>query len=147
MHPGLVDYVFKDVGESKDCLLGMMESYGLIAAFNDVNAGVKRYLVPALLSSLSKEDVTKPSSGEPCALYFDFVKGFIPHGLFHQFVCQIIRTCQDLNCVQMPLLHRNFAQFVLGYYYFIVLCEKRFIKVTGHCDTGIASNALKHIGI
>ena len=130
--PLLADHVFQDMDKSKrHDLLHMMESYGLIAAFKDVageSPDKECYLVPSLLTSLPDNE-EKLSPDDPCPLYFIFPKGFLPHGLFHQFVCKLISTCSDLGCKCTPLLHRNFAQFVLGDYALVIVCGKKSIKV------------------
>ena len=132
LESAIIDHVFSDVDESKKRdLLHMMESYGLIAPFKDVSGespDEECYLVPSLLTSLP-DNKEKLSSDDPCPLYFNFLKGFLPYGLFHQFVCKLISTCSELGCKDTPLLHRNFAQFVLGDYALVIVCGKRSIKV------------------
>ena len=128
----IINHVFSDVDESKKRdLLYIMESYGLIAAFKDVageSPDEECYLVPSLLTSLPDNE-EKLSPDDPCPLYFIFPKGFLPHGLFHQFVCKLISACVELGCKGTPLIHRNFAQFVLGDYTLVIVSGKRSIKV------------------
>lgn len=132
LESAIINHVFNDVDKSKKRdLLHMMESYGLIAAFKDVSGDSpdeECYLVPSLLTSLPDNE-GKLSPDDPCPLYFNFPKGFLPHGLFYQFVCKLISTCSDLGCKCKPLLHRNFAQFVFGDYTLVIVCGKRSIKV------------------
>ena len=139
--PSLVDHVFRGVDESKkQVLLDMMKSYGLIAAFTDVSGespDEECYFVPALLTSLPDDQKADLSYDDPCPLYFNFPKGFLPHGSFHHFVCKIINTCSELGCTSKPILRHNFAQLLVGEgdcYALVIVCGKRSIKVRGYRD-------------
>ena len=110
-----------------------MELFGLIAKFSALPTDVK-YFVPALLKS-PPEDLAKlePSPTDPCPLYLHFVNGFVPHGLFSQFVSRSISWCSKIGSTQPPNLYRDGAWFVLGQqiiHDMILICKKKFIKIS-----------------
>ena len=114
----------------------MMELYGLIAKFSFVLSASEeeqRYFVPAQLrSSPSGLCEIKPSKCDPCPLYLHFLDGFVPHGLFPQFLSRCIRRCSELGSTQAPNLYHNGARFFIGkqtIHNLILICKKRFIKI------------------
>ena len=132
----LVDHVFSKFiqqGLVKEDILDMMERFGLIAKFSPSPSDVK-YFVPAQLKS-SPEDLSKmePSPTDPCPLYLHFVDGFVPHGLFSQFVSRSIVWCSEIGSTRPPNLYQNGAWFVIGRHIIhdmILICKKRFIKIS-----------------
>ncbi|KAK2561497.1 Cyclic GMP-binding protein C [Acropora cervicornis] len=93
----LVDHVFSkfiDKGLCKQDILDLMELHGLIAKFSiatDENQDEQRYFVPTQLrSSPSALCEIKPSRCDPSPLVIHFLDGFVPHGLFPQFVSKFI---------------------------------------------------------
>ncbi len=134
----LVDHVFADriqKGLSKEDILNMTELYGLIAKFSFLQADgehEERYFVPAQLrSSPSVLFEIKPSDCDPCPLYLEFLDGFVPHGLFAQFLSRCIRWCSERGPKTAPNLYQNGARFFIGkqaIFDLILICRKRFIK-------------------
>ncbi|XP_074630317.1 uncharacterized protein LOC141889063 isoform X2 [Acropora palmata] len=93
----LVDHVFSkfiDKGLCKQDILDLMELHGLIAKFSiatDENQDEQRYFVPTQLrSSPSALCEIKPSRCDPSPLVIHFLEGFVPQGLFPQFVSKFI---------------------------------------------------------
>ncbi|XP_068689640.1 uncharacterized protein [Montipora foliosa] len=135
----LVDHVFSDLikkGHLKQDILEMMELYGLIAKFSSgmptsENKEEPVYFVPAQLrSSPSELCEIKPSERDPCPLFVHFLDGFVPHGLFPQFVSRCISWCSESGFKETPKLFNNGARFLLGKQIILALiCRKRFIKV------------------
>ncbi|XP_068699869.1 uncharacterized protein [Montipora foliosa] len=135
----LVDHVFSDFvkkGHLKQDILEMMELYGLIAKFSSgmptlENKEEPIYFVPTqLTSSPSELCEIKPSERDPCPLFVHFLDGFVPHGLFPQFVSRCISWCSENGFKETPKLFNNGARFLLGKQIILALiCRKRFIKV------------------
>ena len=137
----LVDHVFADSlqkGLPKEDILNMMELYGLIAKFSFLTPDgehEERYFVPCQLRS-SPSDLyeIKPSVNDPCPLYLDFPDGFVPHGFFPQLLSRCIKWCSaEYSSKEAPNLYHNGARFFIGkqtIFYLILICRKRFIKVT-----------------
>ncbi|XP_068754011.1 uncharacterized protein [Montipora capricornis] len=135
----LVDHVFSDFiekGLRKQDILGMMELYGLIAKFSSgmsisENEEEQIYFVPSqLTSSPSELCEIKPSERDPCPLFVHFLDGFVPHGLFPQFVSKCISWCSENGFKETPKLYNSGASFLLGkHIIFALICRKRFIKV------------------
>ena len=114
----------------------MMELYALIAKFSSgmptsENKEEPIYFVPTqLTSSPSELCEIKPSERHPCPLFVDFLDGFVPHGLFPQFVSRCISWCSENGFKETPKLFNNGASFSLGkHIIFALICRKRFIKV------------------
>ena len=135
----LVDHVFADLiqkGLSKEDILNMMELFGLIAKISFLPADgdpEQRYFVPAQLRS-SPTDLyeIKPSDCDPCPLYLHFPDGFVPHGLFAQFLSRCIKWCSEYSPKETPNLYQDGARFFIGkqtIFDLILICGKRFIKV------------------
>ncbi|XP_068689636.1 uncharacterized protein [Montipora foliosa] len=139
LRTALVDYVFADFiekGLQKQDILEMMELYGLIAKFSSgmstsENEEEPLYFVPTQLTSSSSELCEiKPSERDPCPLFVDFLDGFVPHGLFPQFVSRCISWCSENGFKETPKLFNNGARFSLGKQIILALiCRKRYIKV------------------
>ncbi|XP_068754007.1 uncharacterized protein [Montipora capricornis] len=139
LKPDLVDHVFSDFikkGLRKQDILEMMELYGLIAKFSSgmstsENEEEQTYFVPTQLTlSPSELCEIKPSERDPCPLFLDFLDGFVPHGLFPQFVSRCISWCSENGFKETPKLFNNGASFSLGkQIIFALICRKRFIKV------------------
>jgi hypothetical protein len=135
----LVDHVFKETiknGEAKEDILAMMEDYGLIAKFGRVEDSENlHYFVPAQLKSSPEGllDVEpSPSSDGPCALYFHFLDGFIPHGLYNCLVSKLIAWCSFNGYTHKPKLFRSVSHHFIGgcsQYELFLICRKRFVKV------------------
>ncbi|XP_068756061.1 uncharacterized protein [Montipora capricornis] len=135
----LVDDVFSDFikkGHLKQDILEMMELYGLIAKFSSGMPTSESkeepvYFVPTQLrSSPSELCEIKPSERDPCPLFVHFLDGFVPHGLFPQFVSKCISWCSENGFKEEPTLRNNGARFCLGKQIILALiCRKRFIKV------------------
>ena len=132
----LVDHIFsKFIQQSvaKEDILDMMEQFGLIGRFFSPATGVK-YFVPAQLKS-PPDDLCKlePSLTDPCPLYFYFLDGFVPHGLFTWLVSRSISWCSKTWQTSLPNLYQNGAWFLLNMRQIIcdliLLCKKSFIKV------------------
>ncbi|CAH3157474.1 unnamed protein product [Pocillopora meandrina] len=129
-----VDYVFSSFigpGIIREDILDMMEQFGLIAKFS-VSPNEEKYFVPAQLKS-SPVELCKmePSSTDPCPLYFLFVHGFVPHGLFLQLVSRSIRWCSKTWAMHQPTLYHNGAWFIIGkdIHDFVLICKTGFVKV------------------
>ncbi|XP_068699861.1 uncharacterized protein [Montipora foliosa] len=139
LNPGLLDHVFSDFiekGLRKQDILEMMELYGLIAKFSSgmstsENEEEQTYFVPTQLTlSPSELCEIKPSERDPCPLFVHFLDGFVPHGLFPQFVSRCISWCSESGFKETPKLFNNGARFLLGKQIILALiCRKRFIKV------------------
>ena len=139
LRTALVDHVFADFIEKgllKQDILEMMEHYGLIAKFSSEmstseNEEEPLYFVPTqLTSSPSELFEIKPSKRDPCPLFVHFLDGFVPHGLFPQFVSRCISWCSENGFKETPKLFNNGARFLLGKQIMLALiCRKRFIKV------------------
>lgn len=135
----LIDHVFTDFiekGLNKQDILEMMELYGLIAKFSCLsseNEDEHKYFVPAQLrSSPAGLCQLKPSSWDPCPLYVHFLDGFVPHGLFPQFLSKCIVWCSEHGLKQAPQLFNNGARLFIGsqtVFDLNLICKKRFIKV------------------
>ncbi|XP_068754008.1 uncharacterized protein [Montipora capricornis] len=135
----LVDHVFSDFiekGLRKQDILEMMELYGLIAKFSSgmsisENEEEQIYFVPSqLTSSPSELCEIKPSERDPCPLFVHFLDGFVPHGLFPQFVSKCISWCSENGFKETPKLYNSGASFLLKkHIIFALICRKRFIKV------------------
>ena len=136
----LVDHVFTDFiqkGLNKQDILGMMELYGLIAKFSCLSPGREQeqtYFVPCQLRSPPSGlcEIT-PSENDPCPLYVHFLDGFVPHGLFPQLLSKCIHWCSEQGLKQAPQLYLNGARLFIamqGIFDLILICRKRFIKVT-----------------
>lgn len=137
----LVDHVFEDFidnrkGLFKEDILDMMELYGLIAKFSCLSSESEheqRYFVPAQLrSSPAGLCEIKPSRSDPCSLYLHFLNGFVPHGLFSQFLSRCISWCSKHGTKQAPQLYNNGARLFIGVqaiFDLVLICRKRFIKV------------------
>ena len=112
----------------------MMELYGLIAKLSSTsdNKEEQTYFVPTQLNSPpSVLNEIMPSFGDPCPIFLHFLDGFVPHGLFPQFLSRCITWCSE-NGITTPQLFNNGARFFLGKpfdFNLILLCRKRFIKV------------------
>ncbi|XP_068753968.1 uncharacterized protein [Montipora capricornis] len=141
LRTALVDYVFADFIEKgllKQDILEMMELYGLIAKFSSEmstseNEEEQIYFVPTQLRSspLGLCEI-KPSELDPCPLFVHFLDGFVPHGLFPQFVSRCIGWCSENGFKETPQLFNDGARFLLGkpiICALILICRKRFIKV------------------
>ena len=114
----------------------MMELYGLIAKFSCLSSESEheqRYFVPAQLrSSPAGLCEIKPSKSDPCSLYVHFLNGFVPHGLFSQFLSRCISWCSKHGIKQAPQLYNNGARLFIGVqaiFDLVLICRKRFIKV------------------
>jgi hypothetical protein len=126
--------VFKETiknGEAKEDILAMMEDYGLIAKFEDSKK--LHYFVPYQLKS-SPEGLldVEPSLSDPCALYFHFLDGFIPHGLYNHIVSKLIAWCSFKRYTHKPKLYRSVSHHFIGgsgQYELLLICRKRFVKV------------------
>ena len=137
----LVDHVFEDFidnrkGFFKEDILDMMELYGLIAKFSCLSSESKheqRYFVPAQLrSSPAGLCAIEPSKSDPCSLYLHFLNGFVPHGLFSQFLSRCMSWCSKHGIKQAPQLYNNGARLFVGMqaiFNLVLICRKRFIKV------------------
>ena len=132
----LVDDVFSKFiqqGIIKDDILNMMEQFGLIAKFSLSPSDVK-YFVPAQLKTPLKDFCQMaPSYADPCPLYFHFVHGFVPHGLFSQLVSKFIPWCCKTWPSQHPKLYQHGAWLTIAIekqiHDFVVICKKSFIKI------------------
>ena len=133
----LVNHVFADLikqGLGKQDMLDMMELYGLIAKFcpSSTDNQVK-YFVPAQLrASPTGLSEIKQSASDPCPLYFHFLDGFVPQGLFMQVVSRCIHWCSEHGPKRAPNLYHNGARFFVGKQTIndlILICKKQFIKV------------------
>ena len=114
----------------------MMELFGLIVKISFPPADgdpEQRYFVPAQLrSSPSGLYEIKPSDCDPCPLYLQFPDGFVPHGLFAQFLARCIKWCSECGPKTAPNLYQNGARLYIGKqptFQLILICRKRFIKV------------------
>ncbi|XP_015775395.1 PREDICTED: uncharacterized protein LOC107353578 isoform X3 [Acropora digitifera] len=140
----LVDHVFSkfiDKGLCKQDILDMMELHGLIAKFSiatdenqdEQNIGEQIYFVPTQLrSSPSALCEIKPSGCDPSPLVIHFLDGFVPHGLFPQFVSKFIHWCSENRLKETPQLYNNGARLFIGkqvIFALILICRKRFIKI------------------
>ena len=140
----LVDHIFSkfiDKGLSKQDILGMMELHGLIAKFSiaidenqdEQNIDEQMYFVPTQLkSSPSALCEIKPSGCDPSPLVIHFLDGFVPHGLFSQFVSRFIHWCSENRLKETPQLYNNGARLFIGkqiIFALILICRKRFIKI------------------
>ncbi|XP_044163683.1 uncharacterized protein LOC114974378 [Acropora millepora] len=135
----LVDHVFSkfiDKGLCKQDILDMMELHGLIAKFSiatDENQDEQIYFVPTqLTSSPSALCEIKPSGCDPSPLVIHFLDGFVPHGLFPQFVSKFIHWCSENGLKETPQLYNNGARLFIGkqiIFALILICRKRFIKI------------------
>ena len=141
LRTALVDYVFADFIEKgllKQDILEMMELYGLIAKFasemsTSENEEEQIYFVPTQLRSspLGLCEI-KPSEHDPCPLFVHFLDGFVPHGLFPQFVSRCIGWCSENGFKETPQLFNDGARFLVGkpiICALILICRKHFIKV------------------
>ncbi|XP_068753876.1 uncharacterized protein [Montipora capricornis] len=139
LRTALVDHVFADFiekGHLKQDILEMMELYGLIAKFSSGmstsgNEEEQIYFVPTqLTSSPSELCEIKPSEWDPCPLFVYFLDGFLPHGLFPQFVSRCISWYSENGFTETPKLFNNGASFSLGKQFILVfICRNHFIKV------------------
>ena len=140
----LVDHVFSkfiDKGLCKQDILDMMELHGLIAKFpiatdenqDEQNIDEQIYFVPTQLrSSPSALCEIKPSGCDPSPLVIHFLDGFVPHGLFPQFVSKFIHWCSENRLKETPQLFNNGARLFIGkqiIFALILICRKRFIKI------------------
>ena len=114
----------------------MMELYGLIAKFSCSSSESEHeqiYFVPAQLrSSPAGLCEIKPSKSDPCSLYLHFLNGFVPHGLFSQFLSRCISWYSKHGIKQAPQLYNNGARLFIGVqatFDLVLICRKRFIKV------------------
>ena len=135
----LVTHVFSKFvkkGLCKQDILDMMELHGLIAKLSmgtHENQDEQRYLVPTQLrSSPSGLCEITPSKCDPCPLILHFLDGFVPHGLFPQFVSKFIHWCSENGFKKTPQLFNNGARLFIGKqitFALILICRKRFIKI------------------
>ena len=131
----LVDDVFSQFcqeGLIKQDILNMMEQFGLIVKFA-TSPTDEMYFVPCQLKT-PPEPLCKiePSPSDPCPLYFHFLRGFVPHGLFSQLVSRCTRWCSVSGFKQPPNLFDGASRFFIKkkfIHQLILLCKKRFIKV------------------
>ena len=131
----LVDDVFSEFCQQeviKDDILKMMEEFGLIVQFAS-SPTEKKCFVPCQLwsppDSLCKKE---PSPADPCPLYLQFSRGYVPHGLYLQLVSRCTKWCSESGFKKPPKLFDGASLFFIGKeltHHMMLVCKKRFIRI------------------